>query len=107
MVNFTDFCRIYAERYSVKYKTAKEICLSVFENLGKLIYEEQEEVELKGFFSLKHRKIPSRKYIHPVTKEICVSEEKKGIKFYPSRTFKSFDADKEDDEPEEIFYEED
>lgn len=84
MVNRKQFSRIFAETYGTTYQDSDQICRNVFELLGSLLYEKQEDVVITGFGAFKHKKAKPKNIRHPGTHEMIVSTERDFVKFTPS-----------------------
>jgi len=87
MINAKDFSRAYAERYGVPYKYATHECEKFWELLGKLLYEDKENITIYGVGSFKQQTKKAKNVRHPATKEMMTIPESTTVKFtQPSRT---------------------
>ena len=86
MINRKQFSRMLAEKYGVTYQSAEQICKDIFELLGKVLYEDKEDVTISGFGSFKHKIAKAKKVRHPTTGEIVTTSERDYVKFIGSRT---------------------
>ncbi len=84
MINGKELSKIYARKYGVSQRCAAEVCGSVFELLGDILYNEKEEVTIYGFGSFKQKTMAQKRARHPATGEIIVIPERRIIKFKPS-----------------------
>ena len=86
MINRKQFGRKFAEKYNLSYQDADQICRNAFELLGKMLYEEQEDVVISGFGAFKHKKTKPKNVRHPITGEILVTPGRDFVKFSPSES---------------------
>ena len=84
MLNAKEFSRKYAETYGVTYKYAAMICQSVFDLLGETLYDEKEDVVIRGFGSFRHKKVAGRAVRIPLTDTMVTIPDRNIIKFSPS-----------------------
>lgn len=83
-MNGKEFSKLYAKSYGVNQKYAAVICSTVFELLGKVLYEDKEDVTFYGFGSFKQQIMAEKRARHPVSGEMIVIPERQVIKFRPS-----------------------
>lgn len=81
MIYAKDFSRIYAKKFGVTYEYSQAICNSVFGLLGKLLYEEGQDVCIHRFGSFKHKETAPKRARHPGTGEMITIPAKTIIKF--------------------------
>jgi len=81
MINAKDFARAYSKQYGVPYKYAQHDCDKFWELLGKLLYEDKENITIYGVGAFKHKKNVARQVRHPGTKELITIPESRVIKF--------------------------
>ncbi len=86
MVKTSDFCREFAKTYGVSIKYGESVVKSVFEFLGKKVFEDKEDVLIMGFGSFRHKKMSEKKVRHPGTGEIMTMPERDVVRFIPSET---------------------
>ncbi len=84
MINRKQFGRRFAETYGITYQDAEQICRNAFELLGKLLYEEKQDVVIHGFGAFKHKKAKQKNVRHPGTGEMITTPERDFVKFTPS-----------------------
>lgn len=81
MINGKELSKVYAKTFGVSQRYAAEICGSVFELLGKLLYEEKEDITIYGFGSFKQKTMAEKRARHPGTGEMIVIPERHIVKF--------------------------
>lgn len=89
MINMTEFSRLFAKTYGVTYKESAMICKDVFQLLGELLYNSEEDVVLNNFGSFRHKKTAERRTKHPASGEMVIIPSKDIIKFKKSDAFRA------------------
>ena len=84
MLTLKEFSRRYAETYHVTYDYANTICQTIFRTLGRVLYEDKEDVVIYGFGAFKHKKTKEKAVRHPVTGEMSKVPERDVVKFHMS-----------------------
>ena len=89
MVNRKQFSRRFAETYGYTYVSAAQLMKNVFELLGTIVYQEEEDVTIPGFGAFKHKTAKPKRVRHPGTGEMILQPERDFVKFSPSDLLKN------------------
>lgn len=84
MINRKQFSRKFAETYNVTYQMADQLCRDVFELVGKILYEDKEDINIQGFGTFKRKVAKPRNIRHPGTGEVSMVPGREFVKFTPS-----------------------
>lgn len=83
-MNRKQFSRKLAENYNITYQSSDEMCRILFEYLGKVLYEDNEDVSIIGFGAFKHKQAKAKNVRHPTTGRIITQPAHGYVKFIPS-----------------------
>lgn len=81
MIYTDDFIRLFAETNGITIKNSAIICKNVFQLMGKVIYEQNDDLAIRNVGIFKHKHFAEKKVRHPMTKEIITMPAHEVIKF--------------------------
>ena len=85
MIKKKAFARAYAKHCGISYQYALADCEKFWEVLGKLLYEDKENVLIEDLGLFKQKTTAPKNFKHPVTGEMKTRPARKTIKFTPKR----------------------